>query len=191
MRHLCVYKLLQLLMFIREFRDMSLYGHRPASLLKGREIKSLIAAFVTPSLLSKDCEALTGLPGERAPGLFESRLAKPSPHLTTPVTTRAPEELRGERCDDRRRGTSPARQAGAASARARRSRRRDRGHDRVFDLRSTSAHEVEKAQATAQGPDRSHRRFLAPGHHGLDLAGLSVFARTSLGLPVSWRYSAS
>jgi hypothetical protein len=92
MRHLCVYKLLQLLMFIREFRDMSLYGHRPASLLKGHEIKSLIASFVTPSLLSKGCEALTGLPGERGPGLFRKRLAKPSPHLTTPITTRAPED---------------------------------------------------------------------------------------------------
>jgi hypothetical protein len=49
-RHLSVDKLLQFLMFISDFPDMSLYGHRIASQFQGYEIRPLIKTLVTSRL---------------------------------------------------------------------------------------------------------------------------------------------
>ena len=48
MRHLGVNLLLQLPMFIREFPDVTLYGHRFNLTVQDAQIRSLIASVVTP-----------------------------------------------------------------------------------------------------------------------------------------------
>ncbi len=50
-RHLRVNLLLQLPMFIREFPDVTLYGHRFNLTVQDAQIRSLIAPVVTPSEL--------------------------------------------------------------------------------------------------------------------------------------------
>jgi hypothetical protein len=54
-RHFRLDLLLQLLMFIREFPDVTLYGHHANLTVQHAQIRSLIAPFVTPFCCRLDC----------------------------------------------------------------------------------------------------------------------------------------